>query len=198
MDSSLSSRSLSKRAALACTVSALAAALAAATPAGAQVLEPVGMPSTPAPGSSSATLEQCVTSAVQTERSVTFAAEMTAVAGAARMSIRIDLEERAPGEAEFHGVNASGLGVWRTADPKVKVYKYLKQVSNLSSPASYRGFVRFRWLSARGHVIKRAERLTTRCLQPAIAPEATPPGSATQPQAGSSSAAGSATSTPVA
>ena len=115
-----------------------------------------------------ATLEQCVTSPVQAERSATFTGEMTAVAGAARMAMRIDLEERAPGETEFHAVSASGLGVWRWADPKVKVYKYLKQVSNLSSPASYRGFVRFRWISAKGHVIKRAERLTARCLQPAL------------------------------
>ena len=123
-------------------------------------------------GGLAATLEQCVTSLVQGERSATFAGEMTAVAGTARMAMRIDLQERAPDETEFHFVSASGLGVWRWADPKVKVYKYLKQVTNLSSPASYRGFVRFRWVSAKGHVIKRAERLTARCLQPT---PATPP-----------------------
>ena len=102
-----------------------------------------------------------------------------AVAGAARMAMRIDLQERAPDETEFHFVSASGLGVWRWADPKVKVYKYLKQVANLSSPASYRGVVRFRWLSAKGHVIKRAERVTARCLQPtpATPPEQTSPSS---------------------
>jgi hypothetical protein len=91
------------------------------------------------------------------------------------MSMRIDVEEKVPGEAEFHMVSAPGLGVWRTADPKVKVYKYLKQVTNLSSPASYRGLVRFHWLNAKGHAVKRAERLTTRCLQPAALSEATTP-----------------------
>jgi hypothetical protein len=74
--------------------------------------------------------------------------------------------------------------VWRAADPKVKVYKYLKQVSNLSSPASYRGLVRFRWINAQKHVIKRAERLTTRCLQPTLSAQpVTPPAEATAPPA---------------
>ncbi len=121
-----------------------------------------------------ATLEQCVASGGQAERSATFTGEMNSVPGAAKMSMRIDVEERAPGEAEFHPVSAPGLGVWRAADPKVKVYKYLKQVTNLSAPASYRGLVRFRWINARGHVIKRAERLTTRCLQPALPAEPSP------------------------
>jgi hypothetical protein len=166
---------------------ACAIVLAGAGPAGAQGGELLAQTTTPSTTSSAvtATLEQCFTSVVQVERSATFTGEMTAVAGAARMAMRIDLEERLPGETEFHPVVFSGLGVWRWADPKVKVYKYLKQVTNLSSPASYRGFVRFRWINARGHVIKRAERWTARCLQPASpvqpapapkAPEAPLPG----------------------
>jgi hypothetical protein len=134
-----------------------------------------------------ATLEQCVTSVVQTERSATFAGEMTAIPGTAKMAVRIDVEERIPGELEYHTVSATGLGVWRAADPKVKVYKYLKQVTNLSAPASYRGYVRFRWLNAKGHVIKRAERFTARCLQPAPPTEpqfpAAPASEATAPSA---------------
>jgi hypothetical protein len=132
-------------------------------------------PATPTSGEVSATVEACVTSLVQEERSATFSGEMTAIAGSAKMSMRIDLEERAPEEAEFHAVVAPGLGVWRAADPKVKVYKYVKQVSNLTAPASYRAVVRFRWFSAAGHVIKRSERLTARCLQPPTPSEATPP-----------------------
>ncbi|HLB21369.1 MAG TPA: hypothetical protein VK605_04630 [Solirubrobacteraceae bacterium] len=128
-------------------------------------------------GTVTATLEQCGTSVAQAERSATFAGEMTAIAGTAKMAMRIDLEERMPGELEYHTVSAAGLGAWRAADPKVKVYKYLKQVTNLSAPASYRGYVRFRWLNAKGHVIKRAERFTTRCLQPP--PPVEPPGPAT-------------------
>jgi hypothetical protein len=118
-------------------------------------------------GTVSATLEECVTAVAQSERAATFSGEMTAIAGTVKMSMRIDVEERVPGETAFHAVTAPGLGVWRSADPKVKTYKYLKQVTNLSSPASYRGFVQFRWIGDKGHVIKRAERMTTRCLQPA-------------------------------
>lgn len=130
----------------------------------------------PAAGGASATLEECVTATVQEQRAVAFSAEMTAVPGTVRMAMRIDLEERAPGELEFHTVTASGLGVWRSSDTKVKVYKYLKQVTNVSAPASYRGVVHFRWLNAKGHAIKRAERLTSRCLQPGVQPEPTEPG----------------------
>jgi hypothetical protein len=115
-----------------------------------------------------ATLEQCVTSVDQTERSATFSGEMTAVPGTARMAIRIDIEERMGSEEGFHTVNAPGLGVWRDSEARVKVYKYLKQVTNLSYPAVYRASVRFRWLSAKGHVIRRTERLTTKCGQPAV------------------------------
>lgn len=128
---------------------------------------------TTAPGGGGvAVLEECVSTGAQAERAATFAGEMTALPGTVRMAIRIDVEERAPGDAEFHTVVAPGLGVWRPSDPKVKVYKYLKQVTNLSMPASYRGLVRFRWIGSKGHVLRRAERLTAKCLQPA--PEAEP------------------------
>jgi hypothetical protein len=128
----------------------------------------------PAGGAASATIEECVTAAVEEQRVVAFAAEMTAMPGAVKMAMRIDLEERTPEELEYHTVNFPGLGVWRSSDAKVKVYKYLKQVSNLSAPASYRGLVRFRWLNAKGHVIKRAERVTSRCLQSGQAGEEEP------------------------
>jgi hypothetical protein len=133
----------------------------------------------------SAKLEQCVTSVVQTERSATFAGEMTATADTAHMAMRVDIQQRLPGEALFHTLSAPGLGVWRSSDPKVKVYKYLKQVTNLSAPAVYRGLVRFRWLNAKGHLIRHAEHLTARCAQPAAPPTRLP-----SPVGGSSSTAG--------
>ena len=119
---------------------------------------------------SSATLEQCVTSVVQVERSATFAGEMSAVPGTVRMAMRIEVQERIPGEAFFHTVAAPGPGVWRGSDPRVKIYKYLKQVTNLSSPAVYRALVRFRWEGPRGHVLRRAEHATAGCDEPAAPP----------------------------
>jgi len=147
-----------------------------------QVTAPAGA------GGVSATLEECVTAVTQSERAATFSGEMTAIPGTVRMSMRIDVEERVPGEAAFHAVTASGLGVWRSADPKVKTYKYLKQVTNLSSPASYRGFVQFRWVGDKGHAIKRAERMTARCVQPASPVEAP----STAPEGGSTPGVGGA------
>jgi hypothetical protein len=134
------------------------------------------------PGATAASLEQCVTSVVQSERSATFMGEMTAIGGTSKMSMRIDVQERTANESEYHVLSAPGLGVWRAADPKVKVYKYLKQVTNLSAATSYRALVRFRWIGAKGRVIRRGERLTARCLQPAT-PEPQPAPTTPPPQA---------------
>jgi hypothetical protein len=161
-----------RRASAPLAAAACSLALLCAAPGGASASGQSGAEGAP---QDSATLEQCVTSVAQVERSATFAGEMTALAGTVRMAMRIEVQERVPGEALYHAVSAPGLGVWRESDVKVKIYKYLKQVTNLSSPASYRALVRFRWLGARGHVIRRAERVTSRCVQPAAPPPAAAP-----------------------
>jgi hypothetical protein len=122
-----------------------------------------------------ATVEQCVTTGEQVDRSATFSGEMTAVAGAARMAMRIEVQERMPGEELFHTVSAPGLGVWRGSAPGVKIYQYVKQVTNLSSPAIYRALVRFHWLDDKGQVIRRAERHTPKCAQSASPVSPVPP-----------------------
>ena len=119
----------------------------------------------PRPGFS-ATLEQCVTSANQAERSATFAGEMQAITGAAKLEMKIDVLERMPREIAFHAVSAPGLGVWRIAAPGVRSYRYLKEVTNLSAPALYRAAVHFRWLNGKGRLIRTAELKTARCRQP--------------------------------
>jgi hypothetical protein len=118
----------------------------------------------------SATLTQCVTSVTQAERSATFAGEMSLVPGAAKMAMRIDVEERLPHEALYHAVVAPGVGSWRTSEPKVKVFRYLKQVTDLSAPARYRASVHFRWLNSHGTTIRRASRSTKACIEPASPP----------------------------
>jgi hypothetical protein len=121
----------------------------------------------PAKLPASATLQQCVNSSEQTQRSATFAGEMTAVKGASKMEMRIDVLERMPREVLFHAVSSPGLGVWRIAAPGVKTYRYLKEVTNLSAPAFYRAAVHFRWLNAKGKLIRATELRTPRCQQPA-------------------------------
>ncbi len=112
-----------------------------------------------------ASLEECVTAPTQSERSATFSGEMSAIPGATKMEMRIDVLERQPREAIFHTVSAPGLGVWRTAASGVKTYRYLKQVTNLAAPAWYRAAVRFRWLNSKGKLVKAQELRTQRCLQ---------------------------------
>ena len=123
-------------------------------------------PAGPAGAGPTATLEQCVPSLTQAERSATFLGEMTSTPGTGRMSMRIELQERLPGETVFRNVAAPGLGVWRAAAPGVKVYRYIKQVTDLAAPAVYRAVVRFRWLNARGKLIRSVERHTATCVQP--------------------------------
>ena len=120
----------------------------------------------------SATLVQCLTAGEPAERSATFAGEMTMTPGATRMSMRIELLERTPGETGYHPVLAPGVGVWRTADPGVKAYKHLEQVTDLTAPASYRALINFRWQGPRGRVLEHDELRTPRCVQTAPPPPA--------------------------
>jgi hypothetical protein len=118
-----------------------------------------------------ATLEQCVTSTVQLERSATFTAQMVATAATQKMAMRFELQQRLHGETDFHTVTAPGLGVWQRSEPGVKIYKYVKQVTNLAAPGAYRAVVRFRWLGEKGRLLKRAEVHTQRCTQPTLSPQ---------------------------
>jgi hypothetical protein len=127
----------------------------------------------PTDGAASVTLEQCTSSAVRLERSATFTAQMTATSTTQRMGMRIELQQRLRGEAEFHTVVAPGFGVWRSSEAGVKIYKYVKQVTNLAAPAAYRAVVRFRWVGDRGRVLKRAELRSPRCFQPALPEQVT-------------------------
>jgi hypothetical protein len=135
----------------------------------------------------SAMLTQCATATIpQTERSATFAGEMTAIAGTARMQMRVELQERIPGELQYRTVADPALGVWRGSAAGVKVFTHIQQVSNLSAPAVYRGVLHFRWVNAKGRAIKAEEQATAVCEQPAP-PSSSSSGAST---AGAGAAAG--------
>lgn len=162
---------------LTCTLALLVCAQVAL----AQGVHPHGtIVSAPSDGTASVTIEQCATSPEQAERSATFTAQMTATNATQRMGMRIELQQRMRGASEFHTVLAPGFGVWHPSESGVKIYKYVKQVTNLTAPAAYRAVVRFRWLGEKGHVLKRAELHTSRCVQPAFSKQVTqaPPTSA--------------------
>ena len=140
-------------------------ALAAPPPAGAGVVRVEPAPRAPA----SATLEGCQTAASQRERAATFAGEMSAVPGSARMQMRIEVLERGAEESFFHAVAYPGLGAWLRAVPGVRNFKNLDRVTDLSAPADYRAAIRFRWLNARGRAIRSLELRTPVCRQTAPA-----------------------------
>jgi hypothetical protein len=121
----------------------------------------------------SATVEQCTTATVQAERSATFTAQMSAMAGTQKMAVRFELQQRLRGESEFHTVLAPGLDAWHSSEAGVQIYKYVKQVTNLDAPATYRAIVHFRWTGEKGHVLKRAEARTARCIQPLLSAQLT-------------------------
>jgi hypothetical protein len=149
-------------------MSLLALGLAATAPAPATPAPPP----TPAPAPIvSAIVEQCTAAVNQSERSVTFSGQMTAIAGAQRMAMRIEVQERTPTEAAFHTVTAGGTGAWRQSDPGVKIYKYLRQVTNLSAPASFRALVLYRWIDDKGRVMRHTVRRTPVCRQPVEVPK---------------------------
>lgn len=171
-------RSLPRLTAAACVLTCAAgAAGATAVSATALVARNLQSAGTAPKTDATATLEQCLTALVQSERATTVVGEMVAIPGTARMEINIGLLERDTGEIQYRPVSAPGLGGWRSSVPGVKNYTYIKQVTNLAAPAFYRGSVRFRWLNDKGRVIKTEELRTPRCEQsapPSTSTEAPP------------------------
>jgi hypothetical protein len=137
----------------------------------------MALPSTgttsPAPALS-ATVEQCVTATAQADRSVTFTGQMETIPGAHRMAMQIVVQEHLPGEAGFHTLAAAGSGTWQRSEVGLKIYKYVRQVTDLPAPAGYRAVVLYRWLNERGRTIRREERHTSVCRQPAERPAPAP------------------------
>lgn len=124
------------------------------------------------PGSSSAsslataTLEQCIVAVDPATRSATFNGQMSTVPGARRMAMQIAVQEEAPGDAAFHTLAAAGPSGWRRSEAGVKIYKYVRQVTDLPAPGAFRAIVQFRWFGEKGRVIRRAVRRTPVCAQP--------------------------------
>jgi hypothetical protein len=126
-----------------------------------------GATSTPTAASlASATLEQCLTALDPAARSATFNAQMSAVPGTRLMAMRILIEEQSVGESTFHTLSAAGSGGWRRSETGVKIYKYVRQFTDLPAPGAFRAVVEFRWLGEKGLIIKRAARRTPICVQP--------------------------------
>jgi hypothetical protein len=98
------------------------------------------------------------------DHSATFYARMKLVNGADRMALRFTLLERTGVEGE-KSVKAPGLSRWRWSKPGVLALRYRQGVRNLEPNATYRARVDFRWYSASGIEVQRAQRRSPRCRQ---------------------------------
>lgn len=125
----------------------------------------------------SATVEQCLTASTADGRAVTFTAQMETIAAAHRMAMQILVQERAPGDSDFHTLAATGPATWERSEAGVKIYKYVRQVTDLPAPAAFRALVRYRWLDETGRVIRTEKRHTSVCREDRSRASAGPTGS---------------------
>jgi hypothetical protein len=129
----------------------------------------------PLPPPLSAAVEACTASALPAQRAVSLVGSMPAIAGAAVMQMRFDLERRMSGELRWRRLRGvPGFGVWERADPGRAGFVFHKRVDSLQVPAGYRADVSFRWQDAAGRVVRRASRRTATCDQPDMRPNLVP------------------------
>ena len=98
------------------------------------------------------------------EHSAAFLARMKLVDGADHMALRFTLLERTGVEGD-KAVKVPGLRRWHRSKPGVLALRYRQGVRNLEENATYRARVDFRWYSAAGQEIARAQRRSARCRQ---------------------------------
>ena len=98
------------------------------------------------------------------EHEAAFHARMGLVDGATRMAMRFTLLERT-GDDGAQRVNAPGLRRWHRSKPGVRSFGYRQGFRNLPENATHRVRVSFRWYSADGEVVLRANRRSAACHQ---------------------------------
>jgi hypothetical protein len=119
------------------------------------------LPSGPRPAMAS--LDVCQVAVAQADRVATFSGEMGAISGAKSMEIKVNVLESAPGSG--FTTPPGGAGTWQHSNAS-KVYRLVRNLTNLDAPASYKANVSFRWLSAQGKVVARASKHTPTCVLP--------------------------------
>lgn len=98
-------------------------------------------------------------------RSATFYSRMRAAAvpGTARMSMRFQLQDAVGDGVE--NVDEPALRRWRRSRPGVRAFGYTQTVAGLQAGGSYLVSVRYRWLDARGRVLREDTRKSGECRQ---------------------------------
>ncbi|MCW2966919.1 MAG: hypothetical protein JWM71_691 [Solirubrobacteraceae bacterium] len=118
-----------------------------------------------------ANLVACETGTNAADRYAVFTGSMPSATGVASMQMRFDLAERTPGSA-WAGVSLPHWGVWEKTDKAgVPGFIFTKRVQQLAAPAAFRATIDYRWIDAKGKVLRTAHRLSPVCRQPDPRPD---------------------------
>jgi hypothetical protein len=153
-----------RRVALACLGVAAAAAIAAPALAGA---------TTPIPPRSELEHFVCRRDSTSFNRYIEVAAVMRPVSGTKHMQMKFQLLLKAPRHHRFVDISSGNLGKWihpanRTpplGERPGDVWTVVKQVVNLSAPATYRLRVTFQWLGSKTQPLDTATQQTHDCAE---------------------------------
>ena len=145
-------------------VALIAALLASATAPAAASAAPTG----------TARLLACDSALDPADRMATFEGRMRTVRGATRLQMRFTLQTRSKEQLSWHALPAPGFGKWLSSDTGVGRYVYTKRVVALFAPASYRTFVRFRWIGRGGRRIASDRSTSPTCRQADLRPNLRP------------------------
>jgi hypothetical protein len=126
-------------------------------------------PAAQASSPTSVKVRSCQGGASPHARQATFYARMRTVSGTSRMAVRfVLLDLTTPGPART--LSAPGLDKWRKSRAGARVYGYAQTVVGLPAGGAYAVDVQYRWLDARGHVVKTSRRRSGVCRPPGPMP----------------------------
>jgi hypothetical protein len=120
-----------------------------------------------------AKVTDCTTGALDAERAAAFTGSMAASSQTKRMQMRFLLTQRTgPGpKGVYKKLSVPGWGGWEKSDPGRQGFVFTKRIEALIAPAAYRAVVTFRWLDARGHVLRTTSRTSAACEVPDPRPD---------------------------
>jgi hypothetical protein len=109
-------------------------------------------------------VRSCQVGSTAKQRSATFYARMHAVKGTDQMAMRFTLIDRA-GDGPPDVIDSPALAQWRKSRHGVSRFGYAQAVAGLDSGGVYAVQVQFRWVDARGRVIRTVKRTSDSCRQ---------------------------------
>src|SRR3954453_9775741 len=109
-------------------------------------------------------VRSCQVGSTAKQRSATFYARMHAVKGTDQMAMRFTLIDRA-GDGPPDVIDSPALAQWRKSRHGVSRFGYAQAVAGLDSGGVYAVQVQFRWVDARGRVIRAVKPPSGSCRQ---------------------------------